>query len=295
MIKNPNHFELKYFRNTASKRQLLTTIANDFEIKGKESVLDVVSHLIRSISVLVPYVKQTKRLDKNILAVRDTVLHATEPDTLLFESLPKALGFDPFDSKMSSSSDIAEFSRTLTKSKLMLEKKFPEIIDSIKNQLFDFTAINNREKLSDTASVMLQSVTDMNMKIFLTAISSDTLERDEDWINYIALSLTDVPIASWSDNHHELFENNLVEISEKFKRLASIHFAKVSDNFIKPSYQVTITHADGTEHYNVVSLQFKQKKEIETMTNQIMQNMKTNGFTDKDVNALIAMLISKFQ
>ena len=294
MIKNPDHFELKHFKNTASKKQLLATITNNFGITNtKGSVLDVVSHLVRSVSALVPYVKQTKRLDKNALAVRDTVLRAVEPDTLLFESLPKALGFGPFDSK--TSSDIIVFSKTLTKSKIELEHKFSKTINDIKNQLFDLTGINNREKLSDAASVMLHSVTDLKMKLFLTAISSDTLERDEDWINYIALSLTEVPISSWNDNHHELFENNLAEISRKFKRLVSIHFTDVSDDFVKPSYQVTVTHADGTEHHNVVSLQPEQKKKMEIMTNQIIRDVRKKGFTGKDVNAFIAMLVSKFK
>ncbi len=33
------------------------------------------------------------------------------------------------------------------------------------------------------ASVMLQSATDRKIKVFLTASSSDALEKDEDWIN----------------------------------------------------------------------------------------------------------------
>ncbi len=90
------------------------------------------------------------------------------------------------------------------------------------------------------------------MKVFLTALSSDVLEKDEDWINYVALSLTDVPMISWKDGDHKIFENNLVAISHKFRRLASMHFADVSDNFVKPSYQVAVTHADGSGHYNGV-------------------------------------------
>ncbi len=65
---------------------------------------------------------------------------------------------------------------------------------------------------------------------------------------------------SWKDGDCEMFENSLVAISHKFRRLASMHFADASDNFVKASYQVTIAHADRNGHYNVVSLRLEQKK-----------------------------------
>ncbi len=291
MIKNPDHFEVKYFKSTPSKKQLLKTVISDFEINSEGSVLDVVSRLVRIVSALPPYVKQTKRLDKDSMAVRDAVLHAVEPDTLLFESLPNALGFD----SKTSQKDMVKFSSTLTKSKTTLQNEYLKLTQDIKKMLFDSTGIDNRAKLSKAASVMLQSITDQKMKVFLTALSSDVLERDEDWINYVALSLTEVSPISWTDDQRAMFENNLMSISGKFKRLASIHFANISNNFVKPSYQVTVTHADGSEHHTVVSLRPEQKKKMEKLVVKILKDMKKSGLTDKDLNALIATLSSKFQ
>ncbi len=290
MIKNPDHFEVKYFKSTPSKKRLLKTVISDFEINSKGSVLDVVSHLVRIVSALSPYVKQTKDLDKDSLAVRDAVQNAIEPDTLLFESLPKALKFDLAHASVS---DIEKFSKTLVKSKTRLQNKFLRTIEDIKELLLVSTGIDERNKLSKTASVMLQSVSDQKMKVFLTALSSDVLEKDEDWINYVALSLTDVPMMSWKDDDRKMFKNNLIEMSRKFKRLASIHFSDISDNFVKPSYQVTVTHADGREHHNVVSLRPKQKEEMQIIVQDIIKMIKKKGFKDKDMSALIAILSSK--
>ncbi len=292
MIKNPSHFELKYFTSTASKKQLLSTVIKDFDINSEGSVLDVVSHLVRITSVLVPYARQTKNLDKNTIAVRNTILEAREPDTLLFESLPKALGFDSFNSDKSKS-EITKFSKTLTKSKTNLQNAYSKMLQDIKKMLFDYTGIDDRKKVSQAASVMLKNVTDHKMKVFLTVVSSDTIDREEDWISYIALSLTDVPPESWKDDQCELFENNLAEVSRRFKRLASMNFSDVSDNFVKPSYQITVTHADGREHNNIVSLKPEQKKKMEKIVNKILVDMKKNGFTDKDVDALVAILSEK--
>ena len=291
MIKNPEYYELKYFKSTPTKRLLLQTIIKDLKINSKGSVLDVVSHLVGVVSSLTPYVKKTKKLDKHTLAVRDTILNAIEPDTLLFESLPKALGFN---SKISES-DIKRFSRILVKSTNILQNEFNKILLDIQELLYDATGIDNRKKISKTASVMLKSVSDQKMKVFLNAASADVLENDDDWIKYVSLSLTDVPPADWKDEQREMFENNLVAISGKFKRLASLHFADISDNFVKPSYQVTVTHADGTEHHSIVSIREEQKIKMQDIADKILQDMRKRKLTKTDLGTLIAILTSKSQ
>jgi energy-coupling factor transporter ATP-binding protein EcfA2 len=293
MIKNPDHYEVKYFKSTPSKRHLLETITSDLKIKSDHnSILDIVGYLVRTVSSLPPYVKKTKRLDKKTITIRDTVLDAIEPDTLLFDSLPKALGFRSFNSKVSQS-DMTHFSKILVKSTKILQNEFNKTLSDIKELLFTATGINNREKLSNSASVMLQSVSDQKMKVFLNAIASDMLEHDDDWIKYVALSLTDIPPADWKDEQREMFENNLTDISSKFKRLASIHFPNISDNFIKPSYQVTITDANGHEQRSIVSLKPEQKKKMEEIAKKTMQDLKKKGFKNKDIGSLIAILSSE--
>ena len=292
MIKNPEHFELKYFENTPAKEKLLQRLAKDLKINSEGSVLDVVSHLVRIISVLPPYVKQTKKIDKHSIAVRDTIATAIEPDTLLFESLPKALGFKTFGANMTKS-DVAKFSKILTQATNTLQTQFQTTVSDIKELLFVSTGIDDRKKLSDVASVMLSSVSDQKMKVFLTAVNSDVLEKDEDWINYVALSLTDTPMISWKDNDREMFENNLIGMSYKFKRLASMHFRNVSKNFVKPSYQVTVTNVDGREYHTVVSLRPEHKKKMELIAEKTLKEMKKQGLAENDINALIATLSSK--
>ena len=291
MLKNSDHFEFKYFKSTESKKELLKKIIEGFEINSEGSVLDVVSHLVRTVSALPPYVKHTKNLPKSAISIRDTVFVATEPDTLLFESLPKALGFD--FTKKHTDSKIPKFVKILVKSTQDLQTAFSETIIHIKKLLFETTAIDDRAKLSKIASIMLSSVTDENMRKFLTAISTDALERDEDWINYVAMSITDVPMMNWTDKEYEMFENKIQELSSKFEKLTSVHFANISDNFVKPSYQITITHADGSEHNNVVSLRPEQEKKIESIAEQVLQDMRKKRLSNKDLEALVAVLISK--
>ena len=291
MIKNPNHFEVKYFNITASKKKLIQTISKDLGIKSNDSIIAIVSHIVRIVSALPPYVKKTKKLNKDILAVKSTVVSAIEPDILLFDGLPKALGFKPFTYKISDS-NIKKFSKTLTDSIKILQNEFDKTLDDITNMLYTSTGIQDRKKLSNSAKTMLKNVTDKTMNTFLTAISTDALEDDYDWIKYVALSLTDTPPADWKDEERMMFENRLKEISAQFSRLASIHFANIVDDLTKPSHQMTITRADGSEDHKLISLQPDQKEIVEKQAKSIIRSIKKRGFTKNDRDALIVMLSS---
>ena len=294
MIKNPDHFAVKYFQSTPVKKKLLKTVVSAFEINSAGSVLDVVSHMVRIVSALEPYTKQTKHLDKHSIAVRNTIQNAVEPDTLLFESLPQALGFNPLGPK-TSQSDIQRFSDLLAKSISILQKNFRNTMEGITFLLFSVTGIETREKLSKASGIMSESVSDKKMQVFLGALATDTLERNEDWINYVALSLTDIPPMSWKDEQKVMFENNLKDMLGKFQRLASIHFAKTKDSFAKPSYQVTVTSADGSEQRNVVSIKPENKKKIEVIVENIIKDMKKQKLTKRDIGSLVALLSAASQ
>lgn len=289
MTKNPEHFEIKYFKNSTANRALLENVATQLNITTPNDMLGVVSHLVRTITTLPPYVKSTKTLDKKTTKVRDSIMTATEPDTLLFESIPHALGFD---SKMSHD-ESKKFAKMLAKSINILEKKFDKVFEEMSKQLFATTGIEERQKLSEAAKAIQPYVTDQKMKVFLGTLSADMLEKDEDWINYIAMSLTDVPPTDWKDDQRIMFENNLHEFSSKFRRLASLHFSRVSDSFEKGSCQVTVTGADGSEYHSIVSLEPVKKRKLEQAIQKIKEDMKADGFTDHELSIFNAILGKK--
>ena len=167
------------------------------------------------------------------------------------------------------------------------------MFDGIYHLLFVTTCIDDRARLSRTAKVIESSVTDRRMKVFLEAVSADTMERECDWISYVAMSLTYVPPTYWKDEQRKIFENSLKAMPSEFKRLAGIHFAKVSNSFINLSCYVAMTHADGSKHHNVVSPNAKQKEKIHGIADMEVREMMKQGLATNDVGALIAVLSFK--
>ena len=63
--------------------------------------------------------------------------------------------------------------------------------------------------------------------------------------------------------------------------------------FARPSCQAAATHADGSEHHNVVSLGPEQKKKMEEIASKIMREMKKEWFSAKELDSPIAMPSSR--
>ena len=280
MTKNPEHFEVKYFKNSSKHKAILGDVAKNLNL-SRTSLLDVVGYLVRTVSTLPPYVKSTKKMDKKTIRVRDNIMTATEPDTLLFKLLPRALELD-----IISDTQNKKFAKLLAKSINTLQDQFTKSFKEIHDQLFNTTGITDRVKLSKVAKAIQPYVVDQKMKVFLGALSADVLEKDEDWINYVAMSLTDVPPTDWTDEQRTMFNNNLQEYAYQFKRMISLHFQKTSDGFEKYAYQITITRTDGSEQHEIISFESKKKKKMDKIVQKMKDEMYANGFTDHDVKIL---------
>ena len=245
MVKNPQHFLLKYYHRTRSRTALIAKTAKLLGATPEDGMLGVVGRLVWAVRMLPRYTSRTKSLSKRTLAVRDAVQNATEPDTLLFESLPKALGMGPLGRSIPERM-VDKFAGGLARSVHELLTAFDSMMEEMGVSLLKETNTADRPSLARMASELLPDVSDQKMKVFLGAVSAD-IPDEKAWISYVGLTLTDVPPPDWSDEHREMFGNGLREISAGFRRLAALRFAAVSGSFDGPSVMVTITHPDGRE------------------------------------------------
>lgn len=295
MAKNPSFFEVKHIGSAGANRPALERIAREMKVGGAGSgrieVLDVVSRLVRTVNSLPKCVKDTGTLDKDAAAVRDAIGRATEPDTLLFESLPEALGLGSVrGSKAEARLD--EFAARLARAVGILESEFDRMLQDLRAALLDEMGAGDRKNLSKAAGALLPHIADQRTRTFLTALAGDTL-KDDEWIKYVAMCLTDVPPADWTDGDRRAFKGSLADMHDRFAQLVALHFPDVSGMYEEPSFQVTVVHKDGRMERNVVSAPRKQKKAMEGIADKVVRDMSGRGFSAKDLRALAALLIQK--
>ena len=260
MAKNPNHFRIKWFKKTRSRKLLVSEASRNLRLDGNSGMLGIVGYVVNVVRALPAYSRRTKTLDKKTLAVRSAVQNAMEPDTLLFESIPKAMEMMPLGGSISDAR-IQSFSDGLKQSIDELHNALGNVLDESKARLFAATDTANRAGLARIASEILPHVSDHPMKVFLGAVSAD-IPDDMEWIKYVGLSLTDVPPADWSDEDVVMFGNKLDEISARFRRLAALKFSKVAKDLAGPSVMVLRIQPDGNEEYKVLPVDDKRVAEI---------------------------------
>ena len=293
MAKNPSHFEIKYFGSAESNMPVLARIARELGVAAKPgsggvTVLDVVGFLVTAVSKLTPHIKNTKALDKDSICVRDTILEAVEPDSLLFESLPAALGFPAMQG---GGRELDGFAARLARAVKILESAFDVMVEDLKASLFGGLGAAERKEISKTASGLIRHVSEPRMRAFLNALSADSLD-DAEWIKYVAMSLSGAPPADWSDGDRLAFNGNLKDMSGKFADLAALHFASLGAEAGR-SVQVTLTRPDGRVKRNVVTLPVKRKESMDRIVDDVIKDMEKNGFEAKDLRAVAALLMLK--
>ena len=250
LAKNPNHFRMKWFKKTRSRKLLVSEASRKLGLDANSGMLGLVGYVVSVVRALPTYSRRTKTLGKKTLAVRGAVQNAMEPDTLLFESIPNALEMTPFGGRISDVR-IQGFSDGLMQSVDDLHNALGDVLESCKARLFVATDTADRAGLARIASEILPHVSDHPMKVFLGAVSAD-IPDDMEWMKYVGLSLTDVPPADWNDEDVTMFENKLDEISAGFRRLVALRFSKVAKDLAGPSVMVSRIHPDGREEYKVL-------------------------------------------
>ncbi len=100
LCKNPIAFSIK---NTATvsgdRKQVVQALASRMGMaqQSDASFLQVARALYRELRLLPPYTQRsTRAVSDEAKEVRQAFRVATEPDVLIFETLPEALGLDPF-------------------------------------------------------------------------------------------------------------------------------------------------------------------------------------------------------
>ena len=295
MVKNPDLFEVKHVGSAKANRPALERIARELQTgkagSGRLDILDVVSRLVRTVNSLPKCVKETDTVGKDASAVREAISRATEPDTLLFESLPAALGLGHVRGARAEAR-LDEFALRLGSAVNVLESAFTRMLQDLRTALLDEMEAGDRDKLSKSAAALLEHAADRRTRAFLTALAADTL-KDDEWIKYVAMCLTEVPPADWTDGDRRAFKENLVDMRDRFTQLGALHFADVSGMYARPSFQVTVVHRDGRTERDVVSMPAQQKKTMERVADKVARDMKGGGFSPKDLRALAALLIHK--
>ncbi len=235
LLKAPQLFELKRFRMTGVRSDLLSQFFEVFDQSTETQtpdLLTVVTLLIQTIAQLPKYTLATQELSDNAKNLRKVVLNAREPDELLFKQLPKVLGFPTFGMQETIETKvILNFFKTFKNTLSELEKTYKTLLNSIEQKLAEaFSLTSSKEDLRAELVARSEPLLAVKIGIDTKAFSVQVCSAGHDfssWLEAIATYLAKKPPASWLDVDKAQFESNLAQLARKFRHFEAVSYEKL--------------------------------------------------------------------
>jgi len=304
LLKNPQNFQVKHFASrTGPRSRLLTAVAEKLQIPTSqpnqrqqvESVLTVVSHLVKTIVDIPPYTQRTTYLEQSTLAVRKHLLDATEPDELLFSAIPTALGFEPVPGHGSYPPDrIEELALGLTEALEELRNAYPRLLEMLRDELrgaLDGPEVDLQQHLATRAAVLTGQAINPRLKSLIVALTTDL--DSEGWIEYVAMNVVaGKSPKQWDNQDRANFLFELRDVADTFLRVEWLNadLRTRADGF--DALRVAVTRPDGTERVKLVSISHARREVLETAVNGALEQARECGLSSTDArDALIALLV----
>ncbi len=274
IVKIPSRFQVRDFMAAgAGTAEVLTALRRHLGITGSPgrgrrnaSVLAVVAPLLGTMRTMPAYSLATRGLSREAFAVRECLLEAREPDTLLFRSLPSALGLGPVAEWPEGQAE--DFAAQLAGCIREMRATYRRLLTRIRAALAEaFGAVDGdgvRDELGSRCAALGERELEPRLRTLALAVAADSLE-DEEWITAIALGVSGRAPASWADADEERTKLELARLGRMFKDAEALAFATGAAGRQAGRRLVTVTETDGSQLSRVLEAAAPRGDELQVV------------------------------
>lgn len=259
VVKAPDSFDLQLCRLEGVRADVFAQLAEAFAgplDRRDPQILDVVQTLSRFVGGLPEYTRKAGVLDARTIRVRDVLLSATEPSTMLFVDLPLACGLEAFSSVEAGDTErAAEFVRRLQTALNELRSDYSRLLNRILNTVAASIGRADdgldRVQLAQRAALVASAATQPRLKAFANRLRDATL-ADDLWATALASYLVAKPPARWNAHDEQRCLEELTGLSQLFYRVESAAFENGRLTPERDAVLVKLTQAGGLDRAVVV-------------------------------------------
>jgi hypothetical protein len=301
LIKTPSKFFIQLCDITGIRssvlEQLLQIVRSDkTDLKDRSvTILSLVKPLCFFAKELPDYVKNTRTLRKDTRAIRDCLLNATDPYSLVFVQLPEACGIQPITSDSSiDNKELEMFYSKLRQGLKELQMAYKILLDALQSQIIQvFLLPSDIEKakyeLAKRGALIKDITVDTKLKALILRIEDEEVPT-EHWLESMGILLTNKPIRSWNDQDYEKFKVELSQISKTFERFESLALSMgLSNTEQEQIFRIGITTPRRPESEYIVRLDESSRAEVnklEQLLEEALLNQLNSGNEDTALAAL---------
>ena len=299
LVRNPGHFDVKHFASTTGARQqVIAALAERLDVRPGfrkrrvANVLSIVGHLVSQVRNLDNYTQRTRNLTSATLMARNALMVAVEPDELLFDNLPKALGFGSIPADMETCEKASEYAEAVGTALEELAECHGRLLAELFELLLETSAETKRLAITGQAAALENEVLNPAVRAFVLALANDGVDSNIDWIKAVATVVAAKAPAEWTDDDLARFRYELPPRIAAFQRLVALHAARRTDGSDPfDALRVTITRSDGIEHVGLVGIDQRQRRRVDKALDGVLKELgEILGSSHRARKALLAVL-----
>jgi hypothetical protein len=307
LVKDPSRFSVKHFALSGIRQDLFKELDTVLRAGGANrprgsrnaTLLTVVRPLVRFAKGLPAATRNSENLSANAMRVRDALLGVVEPDVLLFDALPAALGFESFVFEESGSDQRhIRFRKALFDVLRELQQHYQIVLETARDQMrtaFDMPSGPERfrEDLRVRSSYLVGKVIEPRLRSFVNA-AADPERADDEWLESVVMIVADRPAANWTPDDIVAFEMKAAALARQFLNLESLQKQKSRDGLEGyESRLVTITQPTGEYEHRLFWVNRQEKAVIEKNAANLLELLRGRASDAHQQHAILITMVEQ--
>lgn len=230
-VKRPDEFTFQRFRITGLRSSIYKEYCKIIDTGSKQTVVQLVKPLAQFIGGLPDYTQKTRSSDLSIKTkkVRDAFKFAKSPETLIFEDIPKALGYEQELTK--DNPNLEGLSQSLQGCLKELKDCYPNMLNQQIKMLLEAFHLDSDNELEDLRRKVTgryegldQHTVDVDgLKAFIKRLTKRQGD-DDSWLENVLMFLGQKPTKKWTDTDCSEVD---VKLSDYAKRILDLEALRV--------------------------------------------------------------------
>lgn len=293
LLKSPEKFQVRYCPIEGFKREVFDEVCSLVNLPADGRIISVVRYLCRTVGKLPGYAQKTSSVSKQAQKVRAALTSAREPDVLLFDELPAALGVADAsgpDGARVFALKLEQALRELKNAHYDLHDKLFSMLRSALH-LSESTVDEARCELENRVRMVRTMAVDLRMKAFLAHCDNPTADYHT-WIEALGSLLASRPPATWSDTDLAKYESELASVGRKFNNLVelAVESGRVRTPDGVQALRLGLTQSDGPEQQKVIILDKAKKTEFDLVARSVSRLFDEKELTEEGRLLVLALL-----
>jgi len=190
------------------------------------------------------------------VAVREALMAAREPATLLFQDLPKACGLEPFDADGGGEyADAEKFVIHLNSAINDLQGAYSQLLERIILRVAEASGIESgtfdRAALASRAARVSLAAREPRLRAFALRLRDPGLS-DDAWAEALASFVVARPPSRWMPGDEARFGEEIGALAELFAKVEAAAFNGIDDRPAVHAIRLNLTRGDGQDLVRVL-------------------------------------------